>query len=77
MLELDNVTLRGFASKHLNNESAYMYYRVRQLAGWPSITAEPDAHVGGPRPPLNQSNKCALSLAGYCAGQVLGLRCRW
>ena len=47
-LELDHITLRGFASKHLNNVTGYPYYRVRQMAGWPSITAEPDAQVGRP-----------------------------
>jgi hypothetical protein len=43
-LEWDNVVLRGFASKHVN-ASLYPHYRVRQLGGWPSITADPGAQV--------------------------------
>ena len=43
-LEWDSVVLRGFASKHIN-ASLYQHYRVRQLGGWPSITADPGAQV--------------------------------
>ena len=44
-LELDNLIMRGFASRHLTDTAGLLAYTVPALGPWPSIVAEPGAAV--------------------------------
>lgn len=45
VLQMDNLVIRGFASKHLPDRNPPLNYSVPDLGPWPSIVADPGASV--------------------------------
>lgn len=75
-LELDDLIIRGFASRHVTSNRGLLAYRVPALGPWPSILAEPGAYVSHYSLLLMRDNTHALAITWAKADQGAVLCCQ-
>jgi hypothetical protein len=66
-LEIDDLVLRGFASRHTADKTGLLSDDIFGLPPWPSIVAEPGAKVRQTEPCLVHFSVADVSCLRFCS----------